>query len=245
MIDHLMRSVKEAIKWRAYAHGYVVQHKSQLASRMLAERLRSIFADYDINTVIDVGANEGQFAEFLRHNVGFKGKIESFEPIPSLAQNLMAKATADGNWMVHQIALGARPGSLPFNVTKNPVMSSFRRVADNFKKEIIVEDIISVTVSTLDEKFFDKIDLRHTYLKLDTQGFDLEVLKGGTKSITDIPALQTEVSVQPYYKDMPGYKESIAAFERYGFVIADFFLVAVDKHAAMEFDCLMIRHPTE
>jgi hypothetical protein len=88
--------------------------------------------------------------------------------------------------------------------------------------------------------------LRHTFLKLDAQGFDLEVLKGGKKSIMEIPAVQTEVSFKPLYDKMPGYKESIAAFGRYGFVVADFFLVASDsKHAAMEFDALMVRPPIE
>jgi Methyltransferase FkbM domain len=60
------------------------------------------------------------------------------------------------------------------------------------------------------------VDLRRTYLKLDTQGFDLEVLRGGAQVISTLPALQTEVSFHPFYEGMPDYKMAIAAFETYG-----------------------------
>jgi FkbM family methyltransferase len=256
--DHVsIRSIKRTLKRWAYACGYVIESKRglptlalALAERLrvlaLAERLREIFAVYAIDTVIDVGANEGQFAEFLRTDVGFTGEIESFEPIPALVKILMAKATDDKHWTVHHCALGAKPGKLTFNVMKSSVFSSFLKpivLADErYDKWNTLSDTINVTVSTLDVEFFNKTDLRHTYLKLDTQGFDLEVLKGGKKSIMAIPAVQTEVSFRPLYYKMPGYKESIAAFGRHGFVIADFFLVARDnKHAALEFDALMIR----
>jgi FkbM family methyltransferase len=262
MTDHTsIRSIKRAVRRWAYACGFVIGFKrglpilslalsERVRALALAERLREIFVDYAIDTVIDVGANEGQFAEFLRNDVGFTGKIESFEPIPALAQILMAKAAADTHWTVHQRALGAKPGKGTFNIMKGSVFSSFRKptsLADErYHKWNTVSDTINVTVSTLDVEFFDKTDLRHTFLKLDAQGFDLEVLKGGKKSIMKIPAVQTEVSFQPLYDKMPDYKESIAAFGRYGFVIADFFLVAKDrKHAAMEFDALMVRPPVE
>jgi hypothetical protein len=100
-----------------------------------------------------------------------------------------------------------------------------------------------VPVSTLDAEFDGKgTNLHRVYLKLDTQGFDLEVLRGGKRAISAIPALQTELSFRPFYNNMPDYKTAISAFESYGFAVADMFLVCIDDtRRAMEFDCIMVR----
>ena len=241
--------MKRALRRWVLARGYVIEPTRRLTALALANRLREIFASYAIDTVIDVGANEGQFAEFLRADVGYGGKIESFEPVPAQARKLRVKAEADGNWSVHPRALGAAAGKSPFNVMRNSLFSTFLEpvpVNDGALNRMnTVSERIEVAVSTLDAEFAGR-DLRHAYLKLDTQGYDLEVLKGATASIAQIPAVQTELSFQPIYGGMPGYAESLAAFERNGFGVADFFLVNQDeRHAALEFDCLMVRRKAE
>ena len=65
--------------------GYAVLPKWRLAQLPMAERLRKIFAAHSIDTVIDVGANKGQYRDFLRHHVGYRGSIVSFEPLPEFA----------------------------------------------------------------------------------------------------------------------------------------------------------------
>ena len=213
----------------------------------IATRLRQIFADYEIETVIDVGANQGQYRSFLRYQVGFKGRIESFEPIPELVEQLKRRAARDDpKWSIHPWALGAEPGDLTLNITRASTLSSFHKP---IRIEVRNADVVATTVvpvRTLDAEFAaSEVDLRRTYLKLDTQGFDLEVLRGGAQVISTFPALQTEVSFHPFYEGMPDYKMAIAAFETYGFVVADFFLVAKDtRHRAREFDCLMVRQET-
>ena len=100
-----------------------------------------------------------------------------------------------------------------------------------------------VPVSTLDAEFAATgVDLSRAFLKLDTQGFDLEVLRGGAGVVASVRALQAEVSFKPIYEGIPDYKEAIAAFEKKGFEVADFFLVSTDgRNGAVEFDCLMVR----
>ena len=236
------KSIKHAVRRWALERGYIVEPRRVLSTVALAERLKQIFADYDIRTVIDVGANLGQYGMFLRERVGFTGRIESFEPIPALAEKLFQTAVPDGRWAIHQMALGAEPGRQTIHVTAQPTYSSFHPIADEYAKKIAVAELVDVPVARLDDQLFGKVDLQHTYLKLDTQGFDLEVLKGATKLVSEIPALQTEVSFQPFYRRMPNYQESLDTFARYGFVVADFFLAAEDEdRAAMEFDCLMVR----
>jgi hypothetical protein len=61
----------------------------------------------EIDVVLDVGANVGQFGESLRAG-GFLGKIISFEPLSAAYEALAVKAEADGNWDTHHFALGAK-----------------------------------------------------------------------------------------------------------------------------------------
>jgi FkbM family methyltransferase len=237
--------MKETITRLAYALGPVFMPGGRLRGLALANRLRRVFADHDIDTVIDVGANLGQFRDFLRYRVGFKGQIDSFEPVPNLAERLRTRATADDRWSIHACALGARADELSINVTAAPVFSSFRtplQVGSHQDAMNTITETALVPVSTLDAEFTGKRGLSRTYLKLDTQGFDLEVLRGGCRTIAEIPALQTEISFRPLYVGMPTYTESIAAFQQHGFAVADLFLVSADDaERAIEFDCLMVR----
>ena len=227
--------------------GYAVLPKWRLAQLPMAERLRKIFAAHSIDTVIDVGANKGQYRDFLRHQVGYRGSIVSFEPLPEFAASLKARAAADGNWTVHACALGAAAGELSLNVMAASVFSSFLQPISGgtYAAENTVSRVEVVPVSTLDIEFPNLEALRTTYLKLDTQGFDLEVLRGGRVAAGIIPALQSEVSFKPEYENMPDYVEAMAEFGRCGFAVADMFLVnAEEADIAVEFDCVMVRHAT-
>jgi FkbM family methyltransferase len=237
--------MKETVARLTYAIVPALLREQRLRGLFFAARLRQLFADYGIDTVIDVGANLGQYGDFLRHRVGFKGSIVSFEPVPELAKQLAARARADSRWSVHACALGSERGHLTMNVMATSLFSSFRTpIWVNSHQDTMnaITRKVVVPVSTLDDEFAGGSGSRHTYLKLDTQGFDLEVLRGGERTISEVSALQTEISFRPFYEGMPNYAESIAAFERHGFAVADFFLVAKDEaKRAMEFDCVMIR----
>jgi hypothetical protein len=127
------------------------------------------------------------------------------------------------------------------------VFSSFLepRHAAGFRKGNSVVRSEIVPVSTLDAEFPDLDALRTSYLKLDTQGYDLEVLRGGPVAASVIPALQSEVSFEPIYENMPSYIDAMAEFSRCGFAVADMFVVNQnDAGIAVEFDCLMVRRPT-
>lgn len=98
-------------------------------------------------------------------------------------------------------------------------------------------------VSTLDVQFSDAGKLRTTFLKLDTQGYDLEVLKGGKGATTVIPLLQTEVSFRPIYHEMPSFLVSFTALSNLGYAVADMFAVgsSVPAGGTYEFDMIMVR----
>jgi FkbM family methyltransferase len=237
--------MKEAVKHLACALYGALLPDEQARKLAFAHRLRRLFAQYRIDTVIDVGANLGQFRDFLRNGVGFKGHIDSFEPLPELCEQLKIRAAKDKNWTVHPCALGAEVGHTSINVTELSVFSSIRTPKKTGSPQDQMNTVVkklTVPISTLDAQYSKKRDLSHAYLKLDTQGFDLEVVAGGSQKLAEIPLLQTEVSIRPFYEEMPTYIESIKAFEKRGFAIADLFLVSSDdKKRAMEFDCVMVR----
>ena len=214
-----------------------------------ARKLKLVFRQFDIGFVLDVGANIGQFHDFLRADVGFAGPIHSFEPLAGLVAKMTARQAADPLWTIHAFALGAEEALRVINVAAWDVFSSFLEPApgsvpefEQFstaarKEQVRIESLDGIAASAL-----ASVDLGRTFLKLDTQGFDLQVLRGGRATISRIPALQTEVSVRPVYRGMPGMAQSIAAFGELGFAPSDLFVVSEDKGLrAVEFDCLMVR----
>src|SRR5205814_5174916 len=74
----------------------------------------------------------------------------------------------------------------------------------------------------------DGIQSPRIYLKMDTQGFDLEVVRGAESVLARIVALQTEVSFRSIYNEMPGFSESINELQIRGFDVVDFLSVASD-----------------
>lgn len=236
--------MKRLVTWMANQLGYAIVPHWRLGAEPAVIRLREVFRRRQIDRVIDVGANTGQFYRLLRQCVGFDGQIFSFEPVPQLAARLTQQSTADPNWTVHACALGRSTGMRELNMTRLSVFSSFLQPLADDPSEggNVVTGTIRVPVRTLDDVFSDPAALRRTYLKLDTQGFDLEVAAGGALALQMIPALQTEVSFRPIYAGMPDYRSAIATFEGHGFRVADFFLVSTDRGGiAYEFDCLMLR----
>lgn len=93
--------------------GFEILPKWRLINLHYARRLQAIFAYFDITSIIDVGANAGQFRDQMRNEVGFSGTIYSFEPDPTLAAALARRAAADSAWTVFPVALGAEAGTMP------------------------------------------------------------------------------------------------------------------------------------
>jgi hypothetical protein len=90
----------------------------------LREHLLTVFSNFRINCVLDVGANRGFCASFLRA-AGFEGRIVSFEPIRRDFLELQEGSSSDLEWHAYPIALGDKAGSFPMNVTRRTQFCSF------------------------------------------------------------------------------------------------------------------------
>jgi FkbM family methyltransferase len=211
-------------------------------------RLKTILEKYRINLVLDVGANEGQFATGLRA-MGYEGRIISFEPIPKVFEILKKAAADDPNWEVQQIALGKESKEQTINVADSSNFSSFLESRpwsqEYYGKALLTSREETVFIRRLDEVLGEAVENLETariYLKLDTQGYDLEVFLGVGSIRNSIVAMQSEISVVPIYEGMPHLTDSISFFEEAGFAIAGMYPVSTEKHSLrlIEFDCLMV-----
>jgi FkbM family methyltransferase len=87
-----------------------------------------LLSQFDIKTIVDVGANEGQFALKLIGKNNYKGTIISFEPVSSSFSILSKNSQKSSNWEVVKSAVGDTQGTVPINVSQNSVSSSLRKV---------------------------------------------------------------------------------------------------------------------
>ena len=215
---------------------------------LLALHSARVFKQLQINCVIDVGAHVGGYGSWLRNN-GYDGHIVSFEPVSSNFRVLSEKCVAESKWTAHHLALGSQNEERQINVTNATNFSSFHQPTPKSLLEFGDLSAISatetVTVRRLDSVFNDvmpRLDHPRIYLKMDTQGWDLEVLRGATGCIDRVAAVQSEVSVQALYSDMPGFGESFQALNDLGFTLSGLFPVVHDAGlGVIELDCVAIR----
>ncbi|MDQ1704344.1 MAG: hypothetical protein QOF18_710 [Frankiaceae bacterium] len=212
------------------------------------EHLRHIINTYEINCVLDVGANTGQYGELLR-GVGYRGHIVSFEPVPRVFRQLRRATVGDRRWNARRLALGRENGSLDLFVVSGTCSSALpasRYGMDRFTK-LAEPKQVTVPVRRLDEILAEVLpsglaDPR-VLLKLDTQGYDLEAFAGLGDGVRQVVALQSELAQVPIYEGMPTMQQSLDVFQAAGYEITGLFPVTRDPRTArvLEFDCVMVR----
>ncbi|MDD9304538.1 MAG: FkbM family methyltransferase [Desulfobacter sp.] len=211
-----------------------------------------MFDALSIDLVLDVGANNGGYGTMLRQ-MGYKGHIISFEPVKRCYKALQETIGNDKKWIAHNFALGPEDKVLTINVPRSNDFASFLDVTDG-AKEIWATDFSAMAQEQVQVKALDQVfeflvrdlgEKRNIFLKMDTQGFDLEVFKGAEQSIQNIQGIQSEISVIPIYENMPDYIESLSCFRENGFELTGLYPVSRNMQTLLvvEFDAVMIKQP--
>jgi FkbM family methyltransferase len=172
--------------------------------------------------VFDVGANIGQYGLSLR-KCGFTGRIVSFEAIPAVHARLSAVAAADPNWIVAPCcALGRAPGEAHIHLAGNSVSSSLLPMSDVHLKA--APDSKYVASETVRLERLDDIGRSllpeedgTLFLKVDTQGYEEEVLAGADLVLKRVTAMQLELSLTPLYQGAPSFRGMLERCESLGF----------------------------
>lgn len=202
---------------------------------------------YRVNCVVDAGANVGQFGLALRR-AGYRGRIASFEPLPHLLERLEPVARADPDWRVFPVALGSDDAEMPMHVVSGTMSSLLppSEFGSSRYKRFRAMEAQRVPVRRLDgmlDEVLDGVPDPRPYLKLDTQGFDLEVFRGLGDRSAEFVGMQSEVALVRIYEGMPHLTQMLDVSERAGFQVTGMFPVSREDRTArvLEFDCVMVR----
>ena len=212
---------KKLIKSLMHKAGFEL-HRLNPVSNPAFQLLKG-FDHFGVDLVFDIGANTGQFCSELR-SVGYKGRLISFEPLPEVCQALMAAAVHDPLWHVHShIALGDTDGEIMINIAGNSVSSSILPMLETHSTAAegsAFVDKVKVPIAQLDSVADEYLNKPEKYfIKIDTQGFEWEVLNGAQKTLANAQGVLCELSLIPLYEGQRLWIELIERLETEGFTL--------------------------
>ena len=208
--------------------------------------LRTIIEQYQIDLILDVGANKGQFA--LETRKFYKGSIISFEPVLNTFNILQSTASHDSSWFVYNYALGNKSEEDYINIHENDKLSSFLEINREYS-DVVRDKGKTQTKELIKIRRFDDIVeempvnvyARKILLKLDTQGYDLEVYKGTERIRDSILAIQSEVYHVPIYSQAPNWIEIIDKYRKDGYRFVGLYPLIRRGLFSISSDCLMVK----
>lgn len=212
---------KQKIKKLLHALG-IEAHRYHPTASPLAHLMAALDA-FEIDLIFDIGANEGQFAMELREG-GYQGRIVSFEPLAQAFDKLSVLSTRDPAWSVHpRCAVGGRIGEIDINISENSVSSSIlpmlatHSAAAPQSTYIRRERVSLITIDSVVEDYL--AGSRAPLLKIDTQGYEWQVLDGAMASLPKVKGVLMELSLLPLYEGQHLWKECAERLESAGFVL--------------------------
>ena len=186
-------------------------------------RMINLLKHNQINLVVDVGANDGGYASYLR-SIGYEGKIISFEPLFDAHEKLKNRAVNDKNWFVApRSAVGNFDGEITINVSSNSVSSSILKI-----EAAHVEACLTSSYKAKENCSIIKLDsFKHEsltpdsniFLKIDTQGYEHFVLEGASEFLKKAKGVQIEMSLIYLYEGQKLYFELTSMLMSSGFTL--------------------------
>jgi FkbM family methyltransferase len=183
-------------------------------------RRMKLFDNFKINKIFDVGANVGNYAISLR-KFGYKGDIISFEPLSNVFTILKKNSDRDNKWIAANMAIGDIDGETTINVAANTDSSSLLgmlplHVESAPEAQYIGKEKIKICkLDTIINNYIKEED--NIFLKIDTQGFEKNVIDGAINSLPIIKGIQIEMSLVHLYEGDLIYTDMIEFLKSNGF----------------------------
>lgn len=195
-------------------------HLARWRTTVRARRVM-LLASLSISQLVDVGANEGQYALDLRE-CGYRGRIISCEPLLAAYEVAVAAARSDPDWTVHRIALGSHDGEVELGVSGFNQYSSLlpptsEMAATDTRAATIRKE--RVPVATLDEFVADNCDSSPLGLKIDAQGAEWMILDQGAAVLDRARFVELELSPEPLYEGEATMTEMLARMDAASFTL--------------------------
>jgi FkbM family methyltransferase len=236
---------RQHTKTLARRFGYdVVQFHPE---RSDAAKLHAVLGYLKTDLVFDVGANEGQYGRVLRE-IGFRGRIVSFEPLSSAHSVLTKAADGDAAWQIYaRTAIGDREGEITIHIAGNnvsssvlPMLAQHTDVAPE-SRYIGEEQVPVVRLDTVCPEYLR--GAKSVYLKIDTQGFEAAVLRGANNLLSQCRAVQLEMSLTPLYEGQELWDYFVRELTGQGFQLWTVLPGIVERSTGrtLQFDAIFLR----
>ncbi|NJL10299.1 MAG: FkbM family methyltransferase, partial [Calothrix sp. SM1_7_51] len=181
--------------------------------------------EINIATILDIGANIGQFSSTIS-SVFPQANIYAFEPLPDCFQELQARMSNCKNFTAINVALGDNSGILKFERNNFSLSSSFLKMTDIHKTafpETQQSQSVEVKVEKLDDIVKNLYIVDPVIIKIDVQGYEDKVLKGGEETIKRAKLVISETSFESLYEGQPLFDDIYRKFIDLGFQYAGSF----------------------
>lgn len=203
---------------------FLSYYKSRLR-RYLARRLgvpeiplalqRLKLNHFQPNLVFDIGAYRGDFATGVLE-IWPRTQIACFEVLPQRVQELHGLAKLHSTIQVFPVLMGAATSeAIPLHESETASSILEERISQQFVTNYYpmrtVDEVVKINFSS------QMPDL----LKLDTQGYELEVLKGAEKSLSGIKVILAEVNLLDIHKNVPLVADVVSWLNERGWVVYD------------------------
>jgi FkbM family methyltransferase len=202
--------------------GLLYRRHLDLVSDPYPARVAATLRHLDARTVLDVGANIGQYASALRAS-GYRGCIVSCEPLSDAFGHLERRAAHDERWEVVRTAVGAEPGTAQINVSANSYSSSLLTMTEAHTSAAPGSQTVAtetVPVTTVAELVAGReLDPARTLLKIDTQGYEAPVLDGAGPLLGKLAAVSLELSFVPLYEGQQLFDDLVMRLRGAGYVL--------------------------
>jgi FkbM family methyltransferase len=237
-----LKIVKSTIQNLFLGFGYKVVKSKEIDQ---IDKFRGWFSKFNFHSVIDIGANEGQFAQKIR-DIMPNVQIHSFEPIPDVCTDLKLKFSHDNKFSAYNTALGNENGVSIMTLNESSAASSLLKLNDEAKAHFSFlkeSNDIQIKISKLEDIDFQP-KLQKPYLvKIDVQGFELEVIRGGTKILKDAEVILVEVSFRHLYEKQVLFDDVYQYLVSIGFMYAGNLeqLISPNHHEIVQADAIFVR----
>jgi FkbM family methyltransferase len=238
--------IKSSIKKIFRVFGYDIQRLT--ARSNAAFQLRQGLRNFNVDLIFDIGANVGQFALELR-SVGFTGNIVSFEPLTSAHAQLCQAAEKDQKWQVfRRCAVGHFDGEIQINIGKSSSTSSILPIHQKLHLAADGASYVGSEITPiikLDSVSMDYLckTMGKSFIKIDTQGFEWQVLDGASMTMKHVQGILCELSLAALYDGQHLWMDIIDRLRFEGFALWAILPGFVDPRdgRTLQFDAIFFR----
>lgn len=169
----------------------------------------SMIASLPVKTLIDVGASLGDFIGQMKY-ANQDLKVHAFEPVPSVYNQLLKRFGSDANYTFYNFAVGDQDGMVQFHANDYTFSSSVLPMTSTHINEFPYTkntSVISCEMRRLDSILSVSHLPKPLLVKLDVQGYELQVINGGKEIISKADYIVVEVSFVELYQGQPLFDE--------------------------------------